>query len=115
MKRRSAAFQRDWRFYRLNSDKFTFAGEWVSFPHDPHGTTAEEAFFALDSQGKHVPCRQHRLLEDVVRCKKAINLQIKMWAGGYEDMAMGIEDYLQEFIDPPDWIEKAIRKAVYRA
>jgi len=61
-----------------------------------------------------VPCKEPELLKEVITCKKSINLHIKMWVDGYEDMMMGIEEYMKEFIDPPIWVYNSFIKSLIR-
>jgi hypothetical protein len=51
------------------------------------GYSALECWWAKDTHGKTLPCREPELLEKVFRSKKSINLQVKLWA---EDLADGM-------------------------
>lgn len=109
MKPYKEKFERDYQFYLTNKNKFKFAGCVISPPpYDEKGVDAKQAFFVFDSQGKLKPCREPDLFVELMTCKKAINLQIGMWADGQEDCLIPIEELLEEFISPPDWIQEAI-------
>ena len=47
-------------------------------------------------------------------CKSSINWHIKNWAEGYEDMKEPFETYMKEFINPPAWVAKALKKAIHK-
>jgi len=109
-------FDRDWDFLVANKDKFTFAGsEIVDFPFDASGASAKDCFKKFDTSGKVTSCREPELIKEVIRCKKAINFQIKMWGLGFYDMGMGIPDYLSEFINPPQWITDSLLNQIRKA
>ena len=111
----SAKFIRDWNFYLANKAKFNFPGVEVPIPEfDSDGISAQEAFYIFDSTGKLSPCSQPGLLKAVIVCKKAINLQIKMWVEGFLDMGEVIEYYMAEFFQPPDWVEKSFRNQLVK-
>lgn len=107
-------FERDYLFYLQNKDKFTFAGSIIPKVNlNPHGVDAKKAFWAFDSQGKNSPCREPELFRQLLICKKAINLQITMWAEGQEDCLIPIKEMLESFIGtPPDWVEASIRNQI---
>jgi hypothetical protein len=81
----SASFERDWDFYLSSVGVFGFCGK-----HDNDliqktnshldGYSAKEAFAALDSRGKIIPCSETQLLLEVLRTKASVNWQIKQWA-----------------------------------
>ncbi len=115
MKSYSNRFKEDWNFYTANRKKFSFCGEDVPLKkRELKGLSAKECFFLLDSTGKDSPCRHPRLLQATIKCKKSVNFHIKMWGWGYVDCFMGIPVYLAEFRDPPAWVEKALRKQVWK-
>lgn len=113
-KRYSAAFNRDWEFYLVNSQKFTFCGSDVPEQnYDPDGVDAKIAFYELDARGVVVPTNQPELLRTVIRCKKSINFNIKQWADG-SDVFMRPGEYLDEFVNPPDWVLQALERAILK-
>ena len=92
-------------------EKFCFAGVEVPTPEfNDGGRSAKEAFYIFDSTGKLPPCSQPSLLKAAITCKKAINLQLKMWVEGFEDMLEPVEYYMAEFFQPPNWVEKSFRR-----
>lgn len=102
-------FDRDWEFLLANKDFHTFAGgEIVEIPFDPKGVSAKDCFKKYDTSGKIVASSEPELVREVIRCKKAINFQIKMWGMGYYDIGEGIAYYLKEFIDPPPWVAESL-------
>ena len=106
----SAKFIRDWDFYLNNREKLNFPGVEVPIPEfDADGISAKEAFYIFDSTGNLPPCSQPGLLKAVIVCKKAINLQLKMWVEGFLNMGEVIEYYMREFRNPPPWVEKSFR------
>ncbi len=116
----SEAFERDWKFYTNNLDKFSFWGGDVIFEpiHDVNGISAKEFFHKLDSTGmekmKSKTCSEPKLVADVLRFKKALNFHIKQWSEGYNDCGMPIQEYLEMFSDPPDWVETSFRNQLYK-
>ena len=133
----SAQFERDYQFYLSNIKNFTFAGSNVkdgfdiqypeelsktriengitvdvsfSIPYSEQGKNAKTCFWILDSQGKKVPCSEPKLLVDLLTCKAAINLQIKIWAQSRAEMTLSKIE-LQEYLDhyqAPEWVFMAI-------
>ena len=76
---------------------FTFAGVRVN----ANDVSPKDAFFRLDTRGqKDISSSEPELMSEVIRCKKSINLHIKMWVEGFEDMMEGIDYY-----SPPPWVE----------
>lgn len=51
------------------------------------------------------PCRDVKLLEEMIICKKSINFHIKMWAEGYLDMMEHYSYYLESYENYPEWIK----------
>lgn len=116
MKKFSPNFERDWNFYVANKDKFTFCGQIIpEIAEDPNGKSAKECFHALDSRGVLPPCRESKLLWEVIRAKKSINFQIKAWAEDYEYMWLDfpVQEMLKSFEGSvPDWVGDALRKQI---
>lgn len=106
----SQRFIEDFEFYCKNRHPFIFCGVEVCIePMDVMGVTAREAFFRLDTHGVKVPCREPQLLRELIRCKKSINWHIKQWVEGFADVGEPVSFYLDSLIDPPSWVEEAIR------
>jgi len=114
MKKYSDNFERDYNFYIQNIDNFTFCTEEINVLYLKDGVDAKEAFFIFDSKGKLVPTFEPELLKSVIFIKKAINFQIIQWASSYNDMFMGVNDYLKIFINPPPWVEHSFRQQLYK-
>ena len=90
--------------------KFTFCGTNVEeVEYVKEGKTAKEVFFILDSTGTLEPCCDPKLLRKVIIFKKSLNFHIKQWVEGYDDMYMGVDEYLREFDKPPQWVGKSFR------
>lgn len=107
----------DFEFYLANSEKFVFFGSGLDerdFNDSLTGKTAKEAFKFLDSEGKVIPCKEIDILKKVITCKKSINFNIKQWSEGYPEFGEPIETYINEFINPPAWVEKALRGSIDR-
>lgn len=109
----SENFERDWRFYKENRDRFWFSGdslESYDVEYDPEGITAKEAFHKYDSTGKLNPTREPVFLSEIFRCKASVNLHIKMWAGGLAELTFPeFYDYMDE-IGAPEWVVEAVKK-----
>jgi len=117
MKKYSKGFTRDYDFYLKSKDRFTFAGVKVDgILFDETGVSAKEAFYRQDTKGETmVSTREPDLLKEIITCKKSINLHIKMWVEGYEDMMEGVEYYLENCVqEPPPWVEDSFRKQLRR-
>lgn len=107
-------FEKDFAFYLNNKHKFIFAGSVVPDPiYSENGVDAKKAFWAFDSRGVILPCREPKLFQELLICKKAINLQINMWAEGQEDCLIPISELLESFVgEVPEWVELAIRNQI---
>jgi len=134
----SPQFERDYTFYLSNKDTFTFAGSdlkiqyGIQFPGEPEligkdddgkditvpfpipysstGKSAKVCFYQLDSEGRCKPCVEPQLLAEILTCKAAINLQIKMWAQGRAEYTLAkfeLLEYLESY-QAPEWVFKAI-------
>lgn len=134
----SPQFERDYTFYLSNKDAFTFAGSdlkvayGIQFPGEPEpiekddggkdttvpfaipysatGKSAKVCFYQLDSEGKCKPCSEPHLLVQILTCKAAINLQIKMWSQSRAEYTLSKIELL-EYLDcykAPEWVFKAI-------
>lgn len=115
----SANFERDWNFFLANRHRLTFCGEHVPPPQPSDGgLSAKEFFYRLDSLGSKatsdLSCREPDLLVEIVRFKKALNLQIKMWADGFSDFLEPVSYYMNELNVPPPWVEAALRGMIAR-
>ena len=85
---------------------------------DDEGLTPKEFFHKMDSIGlkkmEGMKCTEPEIVREVLKFKKGLNFHIKMWVEGYDDMMMGIGEYLEMFTDPPDWVEKGFRNQLER-
>ncbi len=104
----SQNFERDYNFYLQNAHKFSFAPFQPVVLASEHGHDAKYCFWKWDSTGKVLPCREPELLSELMICKKSIGFHLKMWAEGFDDFCEPINYYLAEFIDPPDWVVRAL-------
>ena len=98
-------------------DKFDFCGEDVQeWPYSLNGGDAKYCFYKFDSTGKRVPSNNAQLVRKVLICKKSINLHIKFYAEGLNDnySFFTVNELLKEFINPPQWVERAIRSQSYK-
>jgi hypothetical protein len=107
-------FERDYNFYVLNKNNFTFAGSDIAaaynIEYSEKGKTAKECFHKLDSEGKKLPCCEKDLLIEILTCKAAVNMQIKLWAQSRAEYTLSLIE-LQEYMEHyqcPDWVLKAI-------
>lgn len=111
----SQRFEEDWKFYLNNKEKFTFCGEEIiQWPYDVNGKDSKYCFHKFDSTGKILPSSEPELIREVLRCKKSINWHIKEYADGLtEPYWLGtLNELLNEFKNPPYWVEQAMRKQV---
>jgi hypothetical protein len=135
-KKLSSQFIRDYEFYFSNKDKITFSGTnikkdfLIQFPNDPpdlgkdedgktifwkipyniNGFSAKMCFYSLDSIGKYEKCSEPELLVQLLNCKMAVNLQIKMWAEGRADGTLCLIELEQycAFYNSPEWVLRAV-------
>jgi len=81
----------------------------VDVTADPNGYSALECWWAKDTHGKTLPCREPELLAKVIRSKQSVNLQVKLWA---EDVADGMllrQAELVEYVHNwPEWVLRAV-------
>jgi hypothetical protein len=79
------------------------------------GYTAIESWWALDTHGEALPCLEPELLAKVIRSKKSVNLQVRMWA---EDIADGMLLRQSELIEYahgwPSWVLRAVMEQASR-
>lgn len=114
-KKYKKGFEKDWNFYLLNKDKFNFHGGRVPqiISDFEIGKSAKEVFFRYDSEGKMLPCREPQLLLEIFACKVSINMHLNIWADGYTDVMIPVEELLQEFIGVvPGWVEVSLRNQI---
>jgi len=75
----------------------------------PSGDSALECYFALDTHGKMLVCREPDVFRKSLRGKKSVNLQIKLWA---EDIADGMllrQAELVEYVHGwSEWVLRAV-------
>ncbi len=76
--------------------------------------SAKQSFYMLDTHSQSVLTREPDLLKEIIICKKSINLHIRSWAEGWDDVCEPIKTYMDEFIDPPEWIERALKEQVLK-
>lgn len=111
----SNRFNEDYAFYLANRKKFTFCGQLIpDFVYNKDGIDAKEAFFQLDTYGKTQECSEPELLREILRCKKAVNWQIKEWVEGFYDMCEPFSYYIKSFINPPSWVLDSLKRAVWK-
>ena len=134
----SPQFERDYAFYLSKKDIFTFAGTdikkvySIQYPGEPEpiekdengndciipftipfsstGKSAKVCFYKLDSEGKCKPCSEPHLLVEILRCKAAVNLNIKIWSQSRAEYTLSkieLQEYMEHF-DAPDWVFKAV-------
>lgn len=96
-------------FYRDTPLDMIGQGIGVAEPYDPNGYSALECWWAKDTHGKTLPCREPELLSKVKRSKQSVNLQVKLWA---EDVADGLllrQSELVEYVHGwPEWVIRAV-------
>jgi hypothetical protein len=119
----SKKFNRDYEFYLSNKVRFTFCGDDPDRIDDlvivdmTSGVSAKESFKSYDSKGRTLPTYEPQLLKSIIICKKSINLHIKMWVEGYDDMMEGVDFYMDMFdgqVRQPPWVEDSFRKQLVR-
>ncbi|HEY5268569.1 MAG TPA: hypothetical protein VII94_05630 [Candidatus Saccharimonadales bacterium] len=124
----SPQFERDYTFYLSNKYNFTFPGSYIkrdygiqfdgdkeiiipfSIPFSNKGKSAKVCFFSLDSTGKSKPCSEPELLVEILTCKAAVNLQIKIWSQSRAECTISLSEIREymDFYQAPDWVLKAI-------
>lgn len=111
------AKQTDFDFYLENADKFNFSGKHdVDIPQDTNGVSARESFKAYDTRGVIVPSRDAETVKKVINAKKSINMHIKLWAEGADDMCEPIYVYYNMIKgNKPEWIARALSNAFDKA
>ncbi len=111
----SDRFNEDYQFYFDHRKKFTFCGQITpDFVYNKDGVDAKEAFYQLDTYGKASECSEPELLKEILRCKKAVNWQIKEWVEGFYEVYESFSFYMKSFDNPPDWVLTSLKKAVWR-
>ncbi len=99
----------EFEFYRTTQLDMIGVDVGVEIKSAPDGFTAIECWYARDTHGKHLPCKEPELLAKVTRSKQSVNLQVRLWA---EDIADGmllqkseLAGYLAGW---PDWVFRAV-------
>ena len=123
----SKNFERDYNWYLKYKDIFTFSGSPPKEIKQGDKYTAKEAFYLYDSQGKLVETTEPMLLQEIFKCKEAVNFQIKEWA---QDRAKGYlpkilfcketsnnfggEKTIEEEYNLLPWMVEAVEKQKYK-
>lgn len=109
-------FKENWDFFLRNLDKMTFCGtgDILTPEFDKNGLSPEDCFYKYDSTGELDKCSDPELFRKVMIFKKSLNFHIKMWVEGYEDMLIGIDEYLEILDDPPEWVRESFRNQLYK-
>lgn len=116
MKRRkfSPTFEKDYAFYLSQRHHFTFSGSDIrnsyKVEYSETGKTAKQCFHKLDSEGKLLPCSEPDLLYELLTCKAAVNMQIKIWAQSRAEYTLSfaeLQEYM-EYYQAPEWVLKAV-------
>lgn len=80
-------------------------------PPDPSGYSALECWFAFDTHGVKLPCREPELLARARRAKASWNAQIKEWAQDV-GLLLGQGELWEYCHNKPRWIfEATLRQA----
>ena len=106
----SKNFERDYQFYLTNAQKFNFAPDQPVIEESSDGKDAKYCFWKFDSTGEMLACNEPEILRALIICKKSVNFHLKMWASGFTDMEMNIDEYLAEFISSPAWVKVSFEK-----
>jgi len=61
-----------------------------------------------------VTCTDPDRFSEVLRCKRGINLHLKMWADGWDDFCEPLGYYMEVFDDPPPWVEQSFKNQVMK-
>jgi hypothetical protein len=108
----SKNFERDYNWYLKYKNIFDFSGSIYNFSIDlENGKSAKECFYIYDNSGNIIPTNEPFLLQEILNCKKSINLHIKMWVDSLAEGTLfesDIEDLKQEFELLP-WMVNAIK------
>ena len=80
----------------------------------PRPVSALEAFAALDSCGKRVPCFEPDVLRNVLAGKARLNMQIKIWAESVADGLATVAEFKNAVDWLPDWVWDAVRNQAVR-
>lgn len=107
----SKNFERDYNWYLKYKNIFDFSGSIFNVDIDTeHGKSAKESFYIYDNNGKTIPTNEPFLLQEILNCKKSINLHIKMWVDSLAEGTLfesDIEELTKEFELLP-WMVSAI-------
>jgi hypothetical protein len=99
----------EFEFYRDNSLDMIGHEIGSELLPDANGHSALECWWSFDTHGKELPCREPEVLAKVIRTKKSVNLQVKMWA---EDLADGMLLRQSELVGYvhgwPEWVLRAV-------
>jgi len=75
--------------------------------YDSNGAQALSCWYALDTHGKKMPCREPELLDKALSGKASWNLQIKMWAETVAEGLLFQEELFEYCYGLPRWITRA--------
>lgn len=111
MPKYSKGFERDWKFYNDNKDRYNFCGEEIDIAvWSPTGVDAKYAFLKYDSKKEIFPTKEPELLNSILLCKASVNLHIKMYAEDLERGTFSLID-LEEIrteTRAPAWFMQAV-------
>lgn len=80
----------------------------VAAQSDPDGHSALECWYARDTHGATLPCREPDKLSKAERAKASWNLQVKLWSEDLADGCILRMDELREYCAGlPDWVLRA--------
>lgn len=105
----SSRAKKEFEFYRDFPDMIGVQVGVAIEVADPKGSSALECWWAKDTHGQTLSCREPELLERVVRGKASANLQIKMWAEAMADPPLLLQPELMEYVEGwPSWAFEAV-------
>jgi hypothetical protein len=107
----SSKFRREFEFYVQYPKMIgtvVSAGLEQQSSSNTDSTSALEAFYALDSYGKRLPCAEPEILAAAIAGKASVNLQVKMWAEGLAEATFTAAELREYCVGYPQWVYKAI-------
>lgn len=102
--------KREFEFYKASDlDMIGHDVGFETYPVAADGYSALECWWAKDTHGTVIPCREPEILKKVFRSKQSVNLQIKMWATDVADGMLLCQDELVEYLHGwPEWVFSAV-------
>lgn len=104
-------------YYRMGADHEQFGCNYMegiseSWPIDPNGVSAVQAFAEYESSGKRLPTRHAKAIQRLTAGKKIHGLNVQMWAQDRAEALLSKRELKEYCNDVPGLLEEVERQKV---